>query len=133
MATDKTNAIPTYEEVVSLIKKTIDEHETLAKIGYFNDGVLNETVLMNFRNTHINIIHCSNVTMRFPNSDDDYDDLAGCTGILILNAIGDQIVKENTCVFIGTSQFDDMYTLVAIGDVETGMFTTQNGNLLVYP
>lgn len=50
MATDKTNAIPTYEEVVSLIKKTIDEHETLAKIGYFNNGVLNETVLMNFRN-----------------------------------------------------------------------------------
>lgn len=133
MATDKTNAIPTYEEVVSLIKKTIDEHETLAKIGYFNDGVLNETALMNFRNTHINIVHCSNVTMRFPNTDDDYDDLAGCTGILILNAIGDQIVKENTCVFIGTSQFDDMYILVAIGDVETGVFTTQNGNLLVYP
>lgn len=103
MATDKTNTIPTYEEVVSLIKKTIDEHETLAKIGYFNNGVLNETVLMNFRNTHINIVHCSNVTMRFPNSDDDYDNLDGCTGILILNAIGDQIVKVFVNAFTSTT------------------------------
>lgn len=133
MATNKTNAIPTYEEVVSLIKKTIDEHETLAKIGYFNDRALNETVLMNFRNTYVNIVHCSNVTMRFLNSDGNYDNLDGCTGILILNAIGDQLVKGNTCVFIGTSQFDDMYTLVAFGDVETGVFTTQNGQLLIYP